>query len=100
MPSTGNIVADVAIAIAALFFTSNLIVEVFKAIYGSFSERAKRKNEERRQELITARVNQKAALHWKLTAYEVARVAVEHGVPRDELPKFSDPTTSDLTILP
>lgn len=91
MIPTGNTFVDVLVYVIIAAATSNLAVEVFRALSGTLRGRAQRKRDERKQEALAAEVQKRLATHWEGIAFENRRIALIHGAPLKEFPDMGEP---------
>lgn len=77
------------------FLGLGFVTEITKAVIASISGAAQRKRLKQKRELLKQEVDTRLVLYWREVAYDTRRIAIEHGVPRDQLPELNPPSVPD-----
>lgn len=100
MSSSGNAILDAVLWGIVAMMGTNFLADVFKAAITSLSGRGKEKRERKKQEAVADEIERRSIHYWREMTYETRRVALDWGVPREELPEIRKSLDSpDDTIL-
>ena len=86
---------DTFATLAVTFLSLGFVTEIAKAIISSISGRSERRRVEAKRKLLKEEVNARAVMYWREVAYDLRRIAIEAGIPREDLPKLEPPTVPD-----